>query len=198
MKKIIIGIVDEGTVERESIEIILDKIFVSKGYSIEVDQDKHFQAGSGILKKVPTYVRLMFLSSDPVQMATFFTDQDEQIDNLVTRIEDQISSVDPLLLPKCAIGVPNPHFERWLMADTDAVKRVFNISSKKALPYRDKSPKIHLQSLQRNMDRPSKTLYKCYQELALNFNSELVRKACPDFDKFYKSLEETLKAISEQ
>ena len=189
MEEVLVGLSYEGDADATSIKVLLSKIFLIYGFVPKIIHD--FPAHTGIIKFVPYHTRAFFEGSEKVNIAIYLTDQDKDPTNRKSIVKSKIETVNPVYLSKCAIGVPNPHFEQWLMKDTDTVKSIFRIPHRSLLPFSSMKPKLRLENLQRTMVRPKLSLSECYEKLASRFNIGLL-KAIPEFSSFYNDINSIL------
>lgn len=194
MNIIKIGISYEGTKDIRPIKIILDKIFAEFKCKPKIIYD--IPAGTGIIAFVKSHTKRFFKLSNPVQIAIYLTDKDKQKGKLEEKILAKINEIDKDLNSISAIGIPNPHFEKWLMSDKGNIKSVFRIENKEKIPFSDCPPKQQLELLQRHMQKPSRTLLQCYTNLAELVNIPTLRKSSQEFEKFYKNIKSAIENIS--
>lgn len=196
MAVIKIGVSYEGKRDIEPIKIILEKIFSEFDHTPEIIHN--IPARTGIVGFVMSHTKRLFKFGNPVQAAVYLTDKDKQDQSLEARINKEIKKVDYSLPERCAIGVPDPHFEEWLMADKGNISAVFNISIAEIKLLPKYQPKQMLEHLQRNMKKPVKTLKDCYKELAEMINIPSLIQSHSDFKKFHKNVERMIVSLNKK
>jgi len=86
------------------------------------------------------------------------------------------------------IGVPDPHLEKWLVADEDILKGIFRLKGDKEVPYSKMSPKSQIRALKEELPLPQPSLFEVYISLANKLRLEVVQGICKDFARFQEDL----------
>jgi hypothetical protein len=178
-----LGISHENETDLIVVQELLKRLS-SKEYAIQ----KSFSCGTGIIGSVTIQTRAFF-ELHKVDLAIFITDQDlDDAKNIrLNGIIEGISKVNPLYVETSVIVLCNPHIEKWLISDHNAVKEVFNLPRNEPLPNKELPPKDLLNHIRRNQIQLL-AKHDAYAELARKMNIQTVRKNCPDFDLFCKNL----------
>ena len=148
---------------------------------------KSFTPRTGLIGYAKILAEAFFETGETVDVAVFLTDQDKQKKRVGKTIQKLISKAKPYYTDVSAIGVPDPHFEAWLIADDGYVKSYFLLPSTESLPMPDLEPKERLEYLQRNMAIPKKPIFQVYEELASSINLDILM-ARRDFKTFVDQL----------
>jgi len=149
-----------------------------------------------ILGNVTIYTRLFFCSAESVDLALFFTDQDKDKEGRKDKIRELISRVNPGYIDFSVIGVPDPHLEKWLISDYNAVKRVFGLPGDEKIPGSDLSPKDQIKFLQSLMGKEQLSFYEACENLSHELDIDVVRQRCADFNSFAGELINAIKKLS--
>lgn len=195
MLKIQLGIAYEGELDIEPIEVLIKKVISDP--SIELQIKKKVSPRTGIIGFVSSYTKIFFLD-EGVDIAIYLTDQDvsKTIDDRKNSIVEKIKEVNPAYDELSVVGVCNPHFEAWLIADENTVKRIFNVEDHSLpLPCKDKLPKEQIANLRNNMRENKLTQRESYLSLAESLDIEKVKGSCPDFKLFCDDLIRTCNYI---
>jgi len=191
-KKLRLGISYEGPTDLSLIKIIVKKVLQEYSYTPEFIYE--YEARSGTVGHIKTHTRRFFIfNKNPVDVAVFVTDKDKYKENRIIQIQKEIKEIDPLLLKKSAIGIPDPHIEKWLLIDQAKIKNIFHIPIKNPVPYSELTPKNQLIQLQKNMPRPKISLSECYEILSSDINLPMLKKACPEIKIFCENIVQTIK-----
>ncbi len=146
----VVGVAYEGNKDIEVIKIIIERLGKLFGYNLTLSTHRRgvINAHTVIIKLLKSYTEYMF-NEARVDYAFYFTDQDTDPDDRRVKILNKIKLVDPGLLSRACVGVANPCFEKWLLADEDIVKKVLKYNANKALPHKLVNPKDRFQMLVR-------------------------------------------------
>lgn len=185
-----IGITCEGPRDIRPLITIIRKIFAEHSIVPEFSDKLTNMPYTGIIGYVKLYTKKMF--DDGAQIAVYCTDQDRCEDNITSRIKEKIKEINPLYLDLCAVGVPDPHFEAWLLADEDNIKNFFNLEGAEPLPYPSFEPKKRLAKLQDSMDVKI-SIYEISDTLSKNCNLSKMKLHSPQFNNFYKEISLAIK-----
>jgi len=182
-----VGVVYEGLRDTDAISILLKRILDSKGIQFEIQ--KIVPAHTGIIKFVKSYTRQFFLI-DVLDVGIFLTDQDVCVDrdNRRRHVKNEIKAVNPTYLNFSAVGVADPHFEQWLIADQDCVKKVLRLEGSSPLPFPGLKPKLRLEKLRSLMSLPQLTRNELYINLSTELDIQSLKDTCPDFRLFVNEL----------
>lgn len=182
MSKLKVCIASEGNRDKEVLDVLVRRIF--SYLEIDIDVIKIVTPGTGLIGYMKTYVPYFFnvISTD---IALFITDQDvpKERDNREKHMYEEISKVDTLLLDKCAVGVPDPHLEKWLLSDQEAVIKVFHLPGDQRIPGSRLPPKDRLYNLRGNMN-PMLSEVETYTTLANKMKISNVLRSDVNFKRF--------------
>lgn len=190
-RRLKIGIAYEGSRDLPVITILIKRILCA--VDVEVQIVKAFQARSGIIKYVAAYTRSFFEDAEVVDIAFFVTDQDFSEDPRKEKIIQIIQKINPAYILRSVVALPNPHLEKWLLADQDVVKAVFKLPGDKPLPGNHLNPKDQLEYIRSSVGGSQLAGYEVYEILAKRFDMNKVVLVCSEFESFKnRTLEITL------
>jgi hypothetical protein len=181
-----IGIVYEGSADKDIVKGIVLKLLPQDDFEIPSDECEIITK-TGIIGFVPTYSRKLFTSCG-VDLAIFLTDQD------VPRTEENRRNViqsklnDLGFLERSVVGVADPHIEKWLFADEDIIKLIFNLPGHEALPYSHLSPKERLSTLRGSQKGEKRLDHEAKLEIIRRLTIEKIKDRFPDFRLFADDL----------
>src|SRR5207302_1742008 len=112
------------------------------------------------------------------------------------KLQQEINKVNQIHNDFSVIGVPDPHFEAWLLADEGYVKSYFSLPSTQPLSIIDNSPKDTLEYLQRHMLDPQIPLFQVYEDLASSINLKTTKSTKKDFETFVNHLLSACKRVT--
>src|SRR3989338_595949 len=188
-RKIRVGFLGENDTDFAVMEILMSRVLDPR--LLPVIQFVGQKTRTSILGYVRAYLHIFFenpIETENMALAIFVTDQDWDARSRRDTIIETIESYNPTYIDKCAVGVPNPHIEAWLIADRDNTKRIFNFPSGRAFP-RKISPKdfiLGLISHQTGVDTMSRE--DAYKKLANTSSIKIMRSHCKDFNQFCEDL----------
>ncbi len=182
-----IAVVYEGLRDTDAVRVIISRIIESEGIEFEIS--KMVPTHKGIIGYVKAYVRTFF-DLEGLHVGVFLTDQDVKVDvdDRRRKIRQCIEEVNPTHLNYSAIGVADPHFEKWLVSDHNLLKKIMRLNGSDPIPFSDKLPKHQLELLKRNMSLPQPTLNEIYLAISNEINPEEIGNRCPDFRLFKDDL----------
>ena len=135
-----------------------------------------------------TILTKSFFIQEQVDIAIFITDRDTSPGNeRLEHLRSKIESVNPLYLLQSVTVVCDPHFEEWLLADQDCIKRLFDFPGNAPLPGRGLSPKAQLSMIHSEIAIPRPTLYDTKTMIAEESNMDQLRQHA-SFSDFYDHL----------
>lgn len=143
-----VGLAYEGNRDLEAIKVIVQRLGEMFGYELNLSRHKRGvnNAHTAILKYVTSFTQYMFDEAG-VDFAFYFTDQDKDSADRRRLIADKIEAYSIDYRERSFVGVPIPHFEKWLLVDEDVVKSVLHYDHTKPLEFSELSPKNQLQAL---------------------------------------------------
>ena len=138
-KELKVGIAYEGGLDTEYVIALVRRMLAEKNFSaLDIDSLK---AGTAITKFVPAYATRF--KQDSRDVMVYLTDSDGGA-NTKAQIVEKIKLIDETLVSMSAVGIPDPHLERWILGDEDAVKKVFGFDGSLPLPHSKLKPKERL------------------------------------------------------
>ncbi len=162
-KKIKIGIAFEGRRDIKPLEILIDRI-LKPHYSPYII--KRLTPHTGLIGYTKLYTKNFFEVGESVDIAIFVTDQDKQSRSVKRTMLKKIDEANPTYKQFSVVGVPDPHFEAWLLADHGFVKSYFSLNATDPFPNISDSPKQTLEYLRNHMENPKPPLFQIYEDLA--------------------------------
>lgn len=184
-----LGIAYEGTLDTGFVTALMDRLLDELGFGTsEMDI---VQARTVVTKFVPVYLKRF--GDKSCDLMVFLTDGDNGT-NTKRDIVEKIESTHPEALTSCVIGIPEPHLERWIIADEDTVKSVFNLDGAKALPFPTMKPKDRLISICSSSEYTG-TLDDAKVTIANCANIQAMTRRCSDFASFMEDLRTSLSRI---
>ncbi|HET7060150.1 MAG TPA: hypothetical protein VFH99_02435 [Candidatus Saccharimonadales bacterium] len=180
-----------------SLKIILERHAVSRGCSLIYNEElsKPF---NGPLSKVALRIRTKknFDSGD-VDMAFYFADRDKGDYDKLEYIQQEIGAVNGAYLLRSIVGIPDPHMEAWLLADENAVKRVFGIAGEQPVPFANLPPKDRLNALSNKAGDTELTPPIARRKLAKSCNLNLVERRNRSYNQFIGRYNDFLNSLAE-
>jgi hypothetical protein len=167
VKDIKIGIAFEGKRDITPLEILIQRILAPNFNPVILKRRSPY---TGLIGYTKLFTKDFFELGDTVDVAVFVTDQDKQKKRVKNTILKIIEGVNPTYKLFSVVGVPDPHFEEWLLTNQGYVKNYFGLEATQPLTIIDNSPKITIEHLQRNMEDPRKPLFNVYTDLAKEAN----------------------------
>src|SRR3989338_1104254 len=190
MPHIHLGIAYEGELDIEPVQILIERILEPL---CQITIKRKISPHTCIIGYVSSYTTIFFVQ-DCVDIAIYLTDQDESSDDRRGQVIEKIRKVNPLYLDFSAIGICDPHFEKWLIVDHNTAKKVFKIENHSVpLPHNDKTPKYQIATLKNVMKDNQPSLHEVYNSLARELDIDFVRTNCLDFNVFCENLIEVCK-----
>jgi hypothetical protein len=186
MANIKYGLAFEGKRDIIPLEILIKRIL--EPYNFVPIFSKEVTPHTGLMGYISLYIKNFFDEGEPIDAAIFVTDQDKQTKNVRTKIRSIISQINRTYYDVSIIGVPDPHFEAWLLADEDFVKSYFTLPNNRNLPNINNSPKNTLEYLVRHMPEPRVPLFQAYEDLANSSNLQTIIASKHDFKRFVDDL----------
>lgn len=189
---IMVGYCCEGSIDSTPLEIIIKRLLYMNGYKTSFDKNAQFIAHTGIIGNVATYTKEFFQRCS-VDIGFYFTDQDTYQKDRYYQVAKEIKSVDESYITKACIGIANPHFEEWLLADEDVVKKVLRLDGTQRLSHRRLEPKDRLISIL-NSSKSSLYLEDLKREIATQMNLNILIRKCSGFKVLNKNVKSALKS----
>lgn len=187
MASIKYGLAFEGKNDIKPLKILVERILESHKYHpiFEKEATPH----TGLAKKyIKIYTRRFFEIGEPIDSAIFVTDQDKNTKKVRSEIRKILSSINRTYYDVSVVGVPDPHFEVWLLADEALIKKYFSIPVNENIPNINNSPKDTLEYLVRHMPDPKVPLFQAYEDLARLSDLQTIISKKSDFKKFVEDL----------
>lgn len=186
-----LGISYENETDLMVIQELLNR-FRSEKYAIEIS----IPCKTGIIGFVRIHTKAFF-DLHKVDIAIYITDQDfsDAKETRINKIKEEIIKVNPLYIENSVIVLCNPHIEKWLVSDHNAVKKVFSLPSEEPLPFASDKPKEQLDNIRKNNQTMQLSKHEAYTELAKAMHIKTVREICPEFNNFCNDLKEKSKGI---
>jgi hypothetical protein len=197
MNKIKVGISCEGPRDLRPLITITSKILKEHGLDADFPEALRLMPYTGILGFVKIHTRKMF--ADGADIAVYCTDQDRCEDNITNKVKDEIRKVNPVYVDLSAIGIPEPHFESWLLADENNIKSYFKLDGTKPVPHSSLEPKSRLAKLQDEMPGEKISIYEIAASLAETCDIDRMKVHSKahgqDFNRFYNELSSAIKTF---
>jgi hypothetical protein len=187
------GIAYEGGLDTEYVQALIARLLQDKGYTF-TEKTEMVKPGTAIVKFVPVYVQ--DFKQKGVELMVFLTDGDNE-DDRRQQIRDAVRRVEPSLLDFCAVGIPKPHMEQWIMADEATLKAVFSLNGSEPLPFQQYKPKQQLMSIYKTSPYTG-TLEEAKVQIAQTCNINLICSNVPEFNALKQDINNALNFIQSQ
>ncbi len=188
-----VGLSYEGRSDKEPLEIIVKRLLLEYGIKPKEDIFSR-KSATGIIGNTRKHARL-FYTLESIQLGFFITDSDkEKFQKRREKILKELKKENPSYLLNSVVGVIEPHLEKWLITDKNALRSVLKLGSKK-ITGKGLTPKEQLAHLYSKMDIPRLTLFQVEIKLAESVDFWLLNKNCGDFKAFYEDLAAKAKRI---
>ena len=119
----------------------------------------------------------------------------QRIRELQAGLADAEANPELLSMAKrTVVGVADTMVESWLLADHDALKRVFDLSEGVPHPDAMRRPKRSLRRLIKEHGSSTEAEAELYDKLACEIDLETLAMRCPDFDRLAQDIEKRIAA----
>jgi hypothetical protein len=183
-----VGVLYEGNVDTSYVKALIRKLLSERGVAID-GEIKAYKVGTAIVKYIPIYMS-KFVDRD---LIVLLTDGDGGQNNK-QQMMDKVEVCAIAQLPKVVSGVPEPHLEKWIIADENAVKTVLGLPGSQPLPHPSLKPKDRLIQLVNNGEFEG-TLDEA--KVAILENSRIIDmcRHASDFNSFKSDLDNFLNTV---
>ena len=163
---------------------VVFKVLKREGLPVNYDNFHTNTVGTNILKGIEEKTVYFFEGIEKIDVAFYFTDYDDGscVEKIKEWYEDRLEPI--------VFCFPNPHLEKWMCAEQDAVKNVFGIEGNESLDC-SPNPKDHIHRLIRDSDDITKIARHYYEEIGKCINI----KKLEDNDRAFREMVRNLRLV---
>ena len=180
------GLLCEGGNDIPALQTLIERVAMLYDADLYLNNNLS-QPASGPISKPVIRVRTKLFIANSLDLGVYVADYDKAKPDRRSLIVKTLQDIDKTWYEKSIIGVPEPHFEEWLLADEDLIKGILNLDHTKPLPFIDRPPRDRLLSLVSSYGDVL-TVGEVRLTIASKANLNTLVGKSPSFSKFTKSM----------
>ncbi len=188
-----IGLLYEGHLDQESLQIIIKRIIGETGKDPESVIFVPYPASGSI----DGYIRLaaiLFYDTHSCDLGVFVADTDGQ-DSKRRRIKQAVARHCRNINASAnfVVGFPDPELEQWFLDEEDAIKNNFSLEGNRRLPYADMPSKERFKKIvsEKRQDITI-TISEYYAKVAVSVNLGKLYRSSDSFRSFYNAIKRAI------